>query len=232
MSPVLEGSVLGSRRLYAGYGSVPVLHEIDMHVRPGEMVAVLGPNGAGKSTLIQCLAGVLQPMSGEVLLNGAAVRGGLVARSQAGVAYVREGRSIFPSLTVRDNLALGRGSVEQAADVIPALVPLMSRKAGLLSGGEQQYLTLARAIAGEPTVLLADELSLGLAPKIVTSLLQSARKAADAGAGVLFVEQHVRQALGIADRIYVLSRGRIALEGRPSDFKDRLDEIESAYLST
>jgi branched-chain amino acid transport system ATP-binding protein len=226
-----EGSALAARQISAGYGAIAVLHDVDIQVDPGEVVAVLGPNGAGKSTLMKVLAGVLPPMAGDVLVGGAEAPRDLAARSRAGVAYVPEGRSVFPSLSVRDNLALGRGSVARAAELIPALEPLMGRKAGLLSGGEQQYLSLARAIAGDPQVLLADELSLGLAPLIVTSLLRSVRAAADAGAGVILVEQHVRQAMSVADRIYVLARGRVVLEGPTAELAGRMDQVEAAYLS-
>jgi branched-chain amino acid transport system ATP-binding protein len=229
---VPQGSVLAGQDVRAGYGAVAVLHDVNVHVCPGEVVAILGPNGAGKSTLMKVLSGTLPPMGGAVSLKGASAPRDLAARSRAGLAYVPEGRSIFPSLTTRDNLALGRGSVDRAVELIPDLKPLLSRKAGLLSGGEQQYLTLARAIAAEPAVLLADELSLGLAPLIVTSLLRAVRTAADAGAGVFLVEQHVRQALKVADRIYVLSRGRLVLHGTTAELTGRLDEIEAAYLSS
>jgi len=227
-----DGVMLAATGVCAGYGAIAVLHDVNVHVRPGEVVAILGPNGAGKSTLLKVLAGVLPAMSGEVSLDGTTAPRDLASRSRAGIAFVPEGRSVFPSLSVRDNLALGRGGVARATELIPALGPLMSRRAGLLSGGEQQYLSLARAIAAAPKVLLADELSLGLAPLIVSSLLQSVRDAANAGAGVLLVEQHVRQALTVADRLYVLSRGRVVLEGATADLVDHLDEIEAAYLSS
>jgi branched-chain amino acid transport system ATP-binding protein len=226
-----DGVMLAATGVCAGYGAIAVLHDVNVHVCPGEVVAILGPNGAGKSTLMKVLAGVLPAMSGGVVLERTTAPRDLAARSRAGVAFVPEGRSVFPSLSVRDNLALGRGGVARAVELIPALSPLMNRRAGLLSGGEQQYLSLARAIAGGPKVLLADELSLGLAPLIVSSLLQSVREAAGAGAGVLLVEQHVRQALTVADRLYVLSRGRVVLEGATADLVDHLDEIEAAYLS-
>lgn len=230
--PDAADTALHAQDLCAGYGAVPVLHDVSLSVRAGEVVAVLGPNGAGKSTLLKTLAGAMPLSSGQVWLAGRPAAPSLAARSRGGLAFVPEGRSVFSSLSTHDNLRLGRGSVERALEVVPALKPLLSRPAGLLSGGEQQYLSLARAVAGGPAVLLADELSLGLAPLIVTSLLQAVRTAADKGAAVLIVEQHVRQAIKVADRVYVLSRGRVVLEGATADIGDRLEEIESAYLST
>jgi branched-chain amino acid transport system ATP-binding protein len=232
ISPDGTGAAMYAQDLRVGYGAVPVLHGVTVALHPGEVVAVLGPNGAGKSTLLTTLAGTLAPSGGDVWFAGRPAASGLAARSRQGLAFVPEGRSVFPSLSVRDNLKLGRGTVEQALEVIPALGPLLSRRAGLLSGGEQQYLALARAIAGRPSVLLADELSLGLAPLIVRSLLRSVRSAADNGAAVLLVEQHLRQAIGVADRIYVLSRGRVVLHGTRAEISDRIQDVEAAYLSS
>ena len=142
-----------------------------------------------------------------------------------------EERSIIRGLTVLENLRIGRGSVEAALDYAPMLANLLTRPAGLLSGGEQQMLSLARALAAQPKLLLADELSLGLAPLIVDRLLEGVREAADRGVAVLLVEQHVRSALKIADRAFVLRRGRVVLSGRAEDLMGRIDEIEESYLT-
>jgi branched-chain amino acid transport system ATP-binding protein len=223
--------VLACRSLIVGYGSIPVVHDINLELQQGEVVALLGPNGAGKSTLLKALSGVISPISGSVELLGRPAAAGLAARSRAGLGYVPEGRSIFPSLSTAENLRLGRGGTEAALKLVPALERLLSRRAGLLSGGEQQFLTLARAIAAQPAVLLADELSLGLAPILVQRLMRSVREAADQGLGVILVEQHVRHALAVADRVLVLRRGRVVLQDSAENLKGRIGEIEAAYLA-
>src|SRR5437879_1757693 len=165
LSPPQTGqAILASRSLYVGYGSIPVVHDVNLDLQRGEVVVLLGPNGAGKSTLMKALSGVISPISGSIELLGRPAAAGLAARSRAGLGYVPEGRSIFPSLSTAENLRLGRGGMKAALKLVPALEPLLSRRAGLLSGGEQQFLTLARAMAAQPAVLLADELSLGRAP--------------------------------------------------------------------
>jgi branched-chain amino acid transport system ATP-binding protein len=223
--------ILQACELTAGYGAVPVIHEINVEVHEGEVVALLGPNGAGKSTTLMALCGHIQPLSGVVMMNGERVSGPLHRRCKSGIALVPEARAIFPSLTTAENLRLGHGGVEAAVNYMPELRPLLRRKAGLLSGGEQQMLVLARALASEPRVLVADELSLGLAPLVVDRLLRAARNAADAGLGVLIVEQYARRALTAADYVYVLGRGRIVLAGAASEIAGRLSEVEGVYLS-
>ena len=221
------------RNLVTGYGDLAVVHGLDLHVNAGEVVALIGANGAGKSTTLLTLAGEVAQMSGDVLWKGEATKAPMHVRCKNGMGYVTEERSVIMNLTTQENLRLANVSVSVAVDLFPALSVLLDRKAGLLSGGEQQMLSLARALGRRPEVLLLDELSLGLAPLIVTRLLETVRRAADTdGVGVLLVEQHVRQALKIADRVYVLERGNIALMGTTREVRGRLEEIEVAYLSS
>jgi branched-chain amino acid transport system ATP-binding protein len=209
-----------------------VVRDIDLQVGPGEVVALLGPNGAGKTTTLLTLAGELPPLAGDVLFQGVGTKAPLFRRAQRGMGFVTEERSVFMQLTAAENLRVAGVSPEDAIELFPELTPLMQRTAGLLSGGEQQMLTLARAIARKPALLLADELSLGLAPLLVKRLLDTVRRVAtEQTTGVLLVEQHVRQALAVADRVYVMQRGRIAISGTVDEVRGRLDEIEATYLS-
>ena len=218
--------------LSAGYGSMAVVRDLDLHVGPGEVVALLGANGAGKTTTLLTLAGELPPVAGEVRLHGRPTTAPMHARCRDGLSFLTEERSVFMGLTVRENLRLADVAPAAAVELFPGLGPLMGRSAGLLSGGEQQMLSLARALGREPRVLLADELSLGLAPMVVDRLLTSVRQAADErGVAVLLVEQHVRQALRFADRVYVLERGRVALTGPVAEVRAQVTDIEAAYLS-
>lgn len=224
-------TLIAAREMFAGYGSLAAVRDLDLHVDEGEVVALLGPNGAGKTTTIMTLAGVQQPLSGTVELYGEPTRKPLHNRARRGLALVPEERSVFMQLSTSGNLRLGRGAVSNALAMFPELEPLLKRKAGLLSGGEQQILTLARALASEPRVLLADELSLGLAPLVVRRLMAAVREAADRGVGVLLVEQQARQALDVADRAYVMRRGKIELEGSSQDLREQLADIERSYLA-
>jgi len=224
-------ALLEARELTVGYGAVPVVHDVDLTVAPGEVVALLGVNGAGKTTTVRALAGDLKPMSGEVRLQGERVTAPLYRRAKHGLRYISEERSVFMGLSTADNLRLGGAIKQRCLDLFPELERLLGRKAGLLSGGEQQMLTLARALSVDPKVLIADELSLGLAPLVLERLLLAVRAAADRGGAVLLVEQNVRDALKVADRAYVLSHGQVVLEGHASDLKGRIDEIERTYLA-
>lgn len=227
----LAPAVLRARALSVGYGQIAVIRELDLAVSPGEIVVLLGANGAGKSTTLMALAGLLRLSAGTVELHGRPTRAPLHQRSRQGLAYVPEQRGIFRDLTTRENLRLGRGSLAAALEIMPELRPLMDRRAGLLSGGEQQMLSLARMLASTPSVLLCDELSLGLAPLIVDRLLKAIRAASRQGVAVLLVEQHVRAALAVADRAYVMRRGTIVMTGTAAEVGARLEEVESSYLS-
>ena len=228
----MSETLIEARGLSAGYGAMAVVREIDLHVDAGEVVALIGANGAGKSTTLLTLAGELPPLGGETWWKGARTTAPTHVRCRNGLGYLTEERSVIMNLTAGDNLRLAGVSQGKALALFPELGPLMKRMAGLLSGGEQQMLSLARALGREPQALLLDELSLGLAPMIVTRLLSAVRAAADErGVGALLVEQHVRQALTIADRVYVMERGRFRLSGTSEEIRGHLDEIESAYLA-
>jgi branched-chain amino acid transport system ATP-binding protein len=224
--------VLEARSITLGYAGVPVIKDVDLAVRPGEIVTVLGANGAGKTTLLLGLAGALPLMEGEVEFDGSRLSPRLSTNARRGLGLLTDDRAIFRNLSVRDNLKLGRGDVERAMDSFPALERLAGRTAGLLSGGEQQMLGLGRIIAARPKLLLADELSLGLAPLVVSSLLDAVRKLADDGTAVILVEQHVRLVLGIADRAVVLHRGAVAIEAPAAELLADEDRITRAYLHT
>jgi len=223
--------LLEARNLCSGYGRVEVIRDVTLEVRPGEVVALLGANGAGKTTTLLTLAGELAPLGGEVLLKGSNATAPLYKRARGGMAFVTEERSVFPKLTTRQNLAVGRADVAKAMSLFPELEPLMSRRGGLLSGGEQQMLSLARALARPTDLLLADELSLGLAPRIVGRLLRAVRAAADNGVGALLVEQHVHRVLEIADRVYLLHHGKVQFTGTAAEARGSIDEIQATYLT-
>ncbi len=232
-----EGRSAGSapaveaRGLSAGYGDLAAVHDLDLVVYPGEVVALLGPNGAGKTTTLLTLAGELAPLGGQVHWLGSDRKAPLHRRVREGLAFVPEERSVIKRLTTDDNLRLGKRDVAAALEFFPELAERRGLRAGLLSGGEQQMLALGRALASNPKVLLADELSLGLAPMLVTRLLTAVREAADRGVAVLIVEQHATQALQIADRVYVLRRGRIEIAGTAAEVRGRIGEVEQAYLA-
>lgn len=221
---------LSATDISVGYHGQPVVSELNLELHSGQVVVLLGPNGAGKTTTLLTLAGELTPLVGEVRMEGELVPIGIYQRARRGLAFVTEERSVFMEMTVAENLLVGRCDVDAATAIFPELKRLMKRRAGLLSGGEQQMLTLARALARAPQILLVDELSLGLAPQVVTRLLAAVREAADSGLAVLLVEQHVQQAMRIADYVYVLDRGRVVLHGQREDVAGRIAEIEASYL--
>jgi branched-chain amino acid transport system ATP-binding protein len=221
-----------ARGVSAGYRRVTVVRALDLKVAPGELVALFGRNGAGKTTSLLTLAGALRPVAGEVRFLGRPDNASLQQRARRGLGLMTDDRAVFFGLTTRENLRLGRGSQAAALEFFPELEPLLDTPAGLLSGGQQQMLGLARVLAARPRVLLVDELSLGLAPIVVQRLLSSLRAAADRGAAVLLVEQYARLVLDVVDRAYVLVNGRIALKRTAAELRSDPSEIERAYLAT
>ncbi|MGO4306225.1 branched-chain amino acid ABC transporter ATP-binding protein/permease [Cupriavidus sp. RAF12] len=238
--PVPE--VLGVSALRAGYGAAPVLHDVDLQVREGEMVALLGANGAGKSTLMRALAGLHRPVQGGITFDGTDLAGLDAARIAAmGMVLVPEGRQVFPELSVLDNLRLGAfpsGSITRAVMMqrvesmfarFPRLRERQHQRAGLLSGGEQQMLAVARGLMSRPSVLLLDEPSLGLAPKVIDELFASLDTLREASITILLVDQMAALALTLADRAYVLEEGRVVASG-PADELARDPALVQAYL--
>jgi branched-chain amino acid transport system ATP-binding protein len=225
--------VLKATGLTSGYGPQPVIHDLALNVNAGEVVALLGANGAGKTTTLLALSGVLPLHSGEVQIAGQLMKKvPLHRRARNGLSFVTEERSVFKGLSTADNLRVAGVRTDEVLQLFPELDKRLRVRGGLLSGGEQQMLTLGRALARAPKLLLADELSLGLAPLVVARLLQAVRTAADErGTGVLLVEQHARKALHYVDRVYVMRRGRIDMALPAADARRRIDQIEAAYLS-
>ncbi|HEX7094414.1 MAG TPA: ABC transporter ATP-binding protein [Acidimicrobiales bacterium] len=219
----------------AGYGSIEVLHGVDLQVPPGTVVALLGPNGGGKSTTLKVIAGLLPATHGEIRLAGRVVNGASADElSRRGLCLIPEGRGVFPNLTVRENLWMMTQtgvSLKQVEEVAYARFPRLGERrkqlAGTLSGGEQQMLAMARALATDPALLLLDELSMGLAPLIVSELYEIVAQVAQEGVSILVVEQFARTVLGIADQAAIMLHGRVTRVGPPAEIEE---ELSTAYL--
>jgi branched-chain amino acid transport system ATP-binding protein len=219
----------------AAYGKIQVLHGVDLTVPPGSVLALLGPNGAGKTTTIRVACGQIRPSTGCVHIAGKHVNGASSdALARAGVCTIPEGRGVFPNLTVSENLELitymgasFREIKEKVFDLFPRLKERRKQFAGTLSGGEQQMLALARAVATAPGLLLLDEISMGLAPKIVEDLYGIVKEIAKTGVAILVVEQFATMALSVADYAAVMVQGRVRSVGEPADVQE---ELQSAYF--
>ena len=228
--------------LSAGYDKLQVLHEVDLTVADGQLVALIGANGAGKTTLLRTVSGLLRPTAGRIVLDGREVTGLPAEKiAAAGLAHVPENRLVFPSLSVSDNLLLGgwtrRNGAKQAAerrdrvlDFFPRLATRLNQAAGTLSGGEQQMVAIGRGLMAEPKALVLDEPSLGLAPRLVAEIFAAlARLKADHRLAIVLVEQNARAAFRVADEVVVLDRGRVVVTGSPQQLS-RDDRVQRAYL--
>ena len=234
-------ATLEIRGLEVAYGRVTVLHGIDLVVEAGELVALLGTNGAGKSTLLRAASGVVRARAGTVHLHGEDVTNARpAALVRRGLVQMPGGRATFPGLTVGENLRIGAMTAparERTArtDEVLAMFPILADRqgqlAGSLSGGQQQQLALARALMAKPTMLLIDELSLGLAPTIVGDLLEVLDQLRAAGMAVVLVEQHVDLALDVADRAYFLERGVVRFAGPAADLRGRTDLLRAVFFA-
>jgi branched-chain amino acid transport system ATP-binding protein len=233
-------TALAVEKLTVRYGAVEAVRDLSLEVKPGEIVGLIGPNGAGKSSTLHAIMGVAPVTGGDVRLDGRSLLGRRpedVARR--GIALVPEGRRIFGELTVEENLRLGLagrkrghngGGLTRAYDLFPVLQEFRSRQAGVLSGGQQQQLAIGRALTADPDVLLLDEPSLGLAPKIVDVVFEALTQIRDSGLGVLLVEQRAQRTVALADRSHVLANGELRLTLGPKDAGDT-DRLVAAYLA-
>ncbi len=232
--------MLEIQNLQVAYGPLPALHGVDLIVRPAEMVALVGPNGAGKSTLLKTISGLLTPRAGAIRWQNETINTVPAHRIvERGIALVPEGRRLFAAMTVRENLELGAfteraqkekpAQMERVFSLFPRLFERQQQTAGLLSGGEQQMLALGRALMGLPRLLLLDEPSLGLAPKIVESIFVLLNGLHRDGMSVLIVKQNVHAVLELVQRAYILEGGRIVAEGEGRQLLDD-EHIQAAYL--
>ena len=240
MTDAAHAGTLFLRDVTVARGSRVVVEAVSLEVPPGEVTALLGPNGAGKSSLVLAIGGVLRPQSGSVWLGDQELTRTRPERiRRAGVAIVPEGRRLLPALTVEENLRVAtytlgreeaRAASEKALELFPELKRRLRAQARLLSGGEQQMVVLAQALVSEPKVVVIDELSLGLAPVVVSRLIPTLRTITGIGTGVLLIEQFATVALGVANRAYVMNGGKIEFSGDSSELREKPELLHSAYL--
>jgi branched-chain amino acid transport system ATP-binding protein len=235
MATAAPETVLELRGVNGGYDRTKVLYDINLTVPKGSVVALLGANGAGKTTLLRIASGILRPTTGSVLVRDHDVtREAPHVRARRGLCHIPEGRAIFRALSVRDNLELAippwskQSGFDAAIDVFPALGKRLSQTAGSMSGGEQQMLALGRAFLADPAVVLADEVSMGLAPLVVNEIFESLKRLAQLGVSLLLVEQYVNRALDMADTVYLLRQGRVTFTGPASEVQE--SSLTNAYM--
>lgn len=234
--------MLAVEHVHARYGAITALRDVSVNVQAGELVALIGVNGAGKTTTLSTIAGILRPVSGDVLFQGESIAGQAPEQIiRKGIAMVPEGREIFASLTVEENLRLGayirkdrvefKRDLEEMCERFPILGERIHQPGGTLSGGEQQQLAIARALMSHPQLLMLDEPSLGLAPSLVDQIFELIVQLHEDAVTILLVEQNVDRTLNIADRAYLLRTGQVAMEGAANQLRQQVD-IESIYLGT
>lgn len=237
--PAGKAVAIAARAIRASHGGHEVISGIDMALHTNEVLCLIGHNGAGKSTLLKVLFGLHRADSGEVLWHGGAVTPEPTRMTQAGVAYVPEGRGVFPGLTVKEIFALGlwaskvrppgeqRERIDEVIEILPRLADFWTRRAGQLSGGQQQMVSIGRALLSRPSVLLLDEPSIGLAPKLFQDLMAPIRATQQRkGLSILLVEQNVGEAFAVSDRVVVMKSGRVIHEAPPADLADRARLVE------
>ncbi len=236
----MTGPALQVEGLETGYGEVQILWGIDINVPYGTLTTILGANGAGKSTLLRAITGIITPWKGKVFFNGEEItKVSPHVRASMGLIMVPEGRLIFPGMTVLENLEMGAFTkrartrmaeqMDYALSLFPRLKERLSQRAGTLSGGEQQMLAVARGLMASPELLIFDEPSLGLAPKLVIEVFETIQKLKEEGITMLLVEQNVRLSLAITDYAYVLAEGKVVMEGRGDELEES-EEVRRAYL--
>jgi branched-chain amino acid transport system ATP-binding protein len=232
--------MLSIKRLNVSYGVIPVLHDLEMEVREGEIVALVGSNGAGKTTLLNTISGLLQPSNGEIAFEGSRIDRLAPHRIvAAGISHIPEGRKIFPYLSVRENLLMGacqrqawggrQEMIQKASELFPILGERANQRASLMSGGEQQMLVIARGLMSRPKLLLIDEPSLGLSPVIMARIYETIQTFPQIGITVLLSEQNAQAALEIARRGYVVQDGHMVLEG-PAGALLQSEMVKKAYI--